>query len=103
MEAYNLEVNDRSLKLDGGEQCIKTPDGYVHLLSIDNGLVYSAIRPYTDQEWKDLPKVVWTSPEEWDSCVLDNSPYTDPELWFGPILALAMNPPTPAPPPALQA
>ena len=92
LEAYNQDVNDRSIKVDGGLQRIKTLDGYVHPLSIKNGLAYSAIRPYTDAEWDDLPHVVWTGDKEWDPSVMDNAYHEDDEHWYDTISDLAENP-----------
>ena len=84
LEMYKNTVNDKSLKVPGGQQCITTCDGYVHPLDIKNGLPYVSIRPYTDLEWDTLPHVIWTSDEEWDPTVLDHT-LTDDEQWYDAI------------------
>ena len=40
LEAFSLEVNDKSCKVTGGRQRIVTPDGYIHPLQIKDGLAY---------------------------------------------------------------
>jgi hypothetical protein len=40
IEAYKNYVNDRSMKVTGGRQCIRTNDGYVIPIDIINGLPY---------------------------------------------------------------
>ena len=81
LEMFKNDVNDKSLKVSGGLQRIKTQDGYVHPLDIKNGLPYIPIRPYTDAEWDTLPHVEWTSDMDWDPTVLDQS-ITDKETWY---------------------
>ena len=60
------------MKVREGLQRIKTIDGYVHPLRIQNSLPFISMRPYTDNEWKTLPHVVWTSDAEWNPSVLDD-------------------------------
>ena len=81
LEMFKNDVNDKSLKVSGGLQRIKTQDGYVHPLDIKNGLPYIPMRPYTDKEWDTLPHVEWTSDMDWDPTVLDQS-ITDKETWY---------------------
>jgi hypothetical protein len=50
MEAYKADVNDKSTKVPGGLQHIKTLEGFVIPLNIRAALPYTAIRPYTDAE-----------------------------------------------------
>ena len=71
VEHYKNIVHDRSLKV-GGKQCIVTQDGYVLPLDIVNGLPYIRMQKHTDEEWKELPHVVLTSPHKWNPRVLDN-------------------------------
>ena len=73
MEAYKLDVNDRSIHV-GGYQRIKTPDGYIIPLAVRNGLPRLKLRPYTDKEWDDLPHVFLTSETQWDPSILDFDP-----------------------------
>ena len=81
LEWFKNDVNDKSLKVAGGLQRIKTQDGYGHPVDIKNGLPYIPMRPYTDDEWEDLPHVEWTSDVNWDPSVLDQT-ITDNDTWF---------------------
>jgi hypothetical protein len=81
LEDYKNDVNDRSMKIKGGLQCIMTLDGYLHPINIVDGLPYTPMRPYTDDEWKKLPHVVWTSDVNWDPSVVDNY-ISDDNKWF---------------------
>ena len=40
MEMFGHDVNDKSMKVKGGRQCITTPDGYCIPLNIKAGLPY---------------------------------------------------------------
>ncbi len=80
LEFYKNKVSDRSVKV-GGLQRIETLDGYVIPISIKNGLARMQIRPYTDQEWEDLPHVIMTSDVTWDPSILDYDASAD-EAWF---------------------
>ena len=73
LESFNHDVNDKSIKVPGGLQRIKTIDGYVIPLNIKAGLPYMTMRPYTDQEWEDLPHVIMTSDIDWDPSQLDHN------------------------------
>ena len=81
MEMYGHDVNDKSMKVKGGQQRITTPDGFCIPLNIKKGLPYMTLRPYTDDEWNDLPHVVLTGDTDWDPSVLDNE-IDDDENWF---------------------
>ena len=72
LESFHNEVNDRSTKVGGG-QCIKTNDGYSFPLDICDGLPYLPMRPFTDEEWKNLPHVVMTSDTDWNPNILDST------------------------------
>ena len=39
------------------------------------------MRPYTDDEWKKLPHVVWTSDINWDPSIIDNH-ISDNSKWI---------------------
>ena len=82
LEAFGLEVNDKSCKVTGGRQRIVTPDGYVHPLQIKDGLAYLSMRPFTDKEWETLPHVHWTQDKDWDPSVLDHALGDHDEEWF---------------------
>ena len=81
LEAYKNEVHDKSMRIKGGLQCIKTPGAYVHPLDMKNGLPYVPIRPFTDDEWEALPHVIWTADVPWDPAMLDNK-ISNKENWF---------------------
>ena len=68
----------------GGRQCIRTPDGYIFPLDIENGLPYLKMEKHTNEEWKTLPHVVLTSPGDWNPRVLDNI-ISDKEDWTNTI------------------
>ena len=72
MEWFNCQVDDRS-KLVGGAQSIQTSEGYVIPLSIESGLVYMhSMRIPTDHDLQNYPHVFFTSPDIWDTSVLDH-------------------------------
>ena len=72
MEWFNCQVDDRS-KLVGGAQGIETSEGYVIPLSIESGLVYMhSMRIPTDHDLQNYPHVFFTSPDIWDTSVLDH-------------------------------
>ena len=72
MEWFNCQVDDR-FKLVGGAQRIKTSEGYVIPLSIESGLVYiHSMRIPTDRDLQNYPHVFLTSPDIWDTSVLDH-------------------------------
>ena len=81
MEMFGHEVNDKSMKVSGGLQRINTQDGFCIPLNIKAGLPYMTLRPFTDQEWDNLPHVVLTSDTDWDPTVLDNVIDHD-DKWF---------------------
>ena len=70
-EWFGSEVNDKSVRVKGGEQRIKTSDGYIMPLSIVSGLARLPLRPYTDREWDELPQVHVTHEAVWEPDVLD--------------------------------
>ena len=83
-------MNNKSIKVPGGLQRIKTPDGYVHPLKIKDGLVYvSIIRPYTDKEWDKLPHVIWTRDLDWNPNIFDHEFDDDDDEWYDAISDLA--------------
>ena len=84
LEMFGNDVNDKSIRVKGGKQCIQTQDGYCIPLNIIAGLPYMSLRPYTDDEWEDLPHIVLTNDSDWDPSVLDNTIDND-ETWFDAI------------------
>ena len=77
LEEFGLEVNEKSVRVPGGLQHIKTPDGYVLPIQIKDGLPYVALRPYTDDEWETLPHIHWTRDSDWDPAVFDGGTDVD--------------------------
>ena len=72
MEWFNCQVDDRS-KLVGGAQSIQTSEGYVIPLSIESGLVYMHFMRFpTDHDLQNYPHVFFTSPDIWNTSVLDH-------------------------------
>jgi hypothetical protein len=51
LEWFKNNVNDKSTKVRGGLQFIKTIDGYIHPINNVNGLAYTSIRLYIDDKW----------------------------------------------------
>ena len=81
LEWSGNDVNDRSIKIEGGRQRLTTPDGYVIPIDIKRGLPYIKMRPFTDEEFDELPHVVWTSEDDWDPTSLDSVISDDPN-WY---------------------
>ena len=91
-EHYKNDVNDKSVHV-GGLQRIKTLDGYTIPLDIKNGLARMHMRPYTDQEWENLPHVFMTGEPEWNPSVLDHA-LTDDVQWYDAVTDLETDPTT---------
>ena len=74
LEWFKTLVDEKSIKV-GGTQLITTLDGYSVPLLIRDGLAYATSlgRP-TDQDMDTYPHVFFTSPDEWDTSVLDQDP-----------------------------
>ena len=70
LEAFKNKVDDRSIAA-GGEQCIRTLDGYIIPLHFHQGLAYLKICSFTDEEYDKLPHIVMTSDSIWDPTVMD--------------------------------
>jgi hypothetical protein len=70
-EWYKNDINDKSINIPGGLQCIQSLDGYIIPLSIKDCLARLDIRPYTDNEWDNLPHVIPMSEMKWDPSVFD--------------------------------
>ncbi len=84
MEMFGNDVNDKSMKVSGGLQRILTQDGYYIPLNIKSGLPYMTMRPYTDDEWDNLPHLILTGDNDWDPTILDHN-IDDDETWFDAI------------------
>ena len=81
LEHYQNDVDDHSIKVNGGLQCILTLDGYVIPINIVGGFPYISMQPYTDDEWDHLPHVILTSDLDWDPTILDHT-LDDDEHWY---------------------
>jgi len=90
MRAYDHVVDDTPLKV-GGKQRITSREGYVLPLNVRRGLPYLTMRPFTDEEWENLPHLIMTSEEEWDPTMLDFELDEDEE-WFDTVEALDQYP-----------
>ena len=89
MEWFNCKVDDRSQHV-GGTQSIQTSEGYVIPLFIEYGLAYmQSMRIPTDHDLQHYPHVLFTSPDIWDTSVLDHGiPPSLPETPTSPTLRL---------------
>jgi hypothetical protein len=66
-------------------------NGYVIPIVFDRGLPRVRIRPFTDDEWNNLPHVIMTDELEWDPSVLDFDP-EEHEDWFDTITNVESDP-----------
>jgi len=80
MEYYGLSVEEKSRKV-GGLQQITTNDSFVFTINIRCGLPYLDMRPFTDEEWDELPHITITHEADWDPEVLNNE-LSDDQDWF---------------------
>ena len=87
LEHYKQKVDDRSMKVIGGTQCIRTRDGYYIPIDIINGLPYIKMRACSDREYSTLPHIVMTSDVPWDPEACDNT-ITDKNDWYDSITNL---------------
>ena len=92
LEEFGLQVDEKPVRVPGGLQHIKTPDGYVHPIRIKDGLPYVSLRPYTDTEWETLPHVVWTRDSDWDPAIFDHEFDEGGEEWYDAMIDHAENP-----------
>ena len=77
MEAFGLQVDDKSRALGKGGQQIVTREGYIIPLSMQQGLSYMKMHAPSDEEMEKLPHVMFTSDDCWDPAVYDNDGPTD--------------------------
>jgi hypothetical protein len=69
---HGNNVNDKSLEVKGGKQCITTLDGYAIPLQIRGGLAYMDMHPPSNEVLNKLLHVVLTSDANWDPTMVDN-------------------------------
>jgi hypothetical protein len=81
LEWCGNDVNNWSIKIEGGRQWLTTPDGYIIPIDVRHGLPYIMMWPFTDEEFKELPHVVWISEDAWDPTSLDSVISDDPN-WY---------------------
>jgi hypothetical protein len=92
LEWCGNDINNHSIKIDGGRQRLTTPDGYVIPIDVKRGLPYITMRPFTDEEFEELPHILWTSEDDWDPTSFDSVISDDPN-WY----AVEPSPPLPNP------
>jgi hypothetical protein len=80
LEFFGQFVDDKS-RIVGGRQYIKTAEGYIIGLDINNGLPHLPCRRPTDRDLAELPHVIMTSPNKWVPSCLDCNVTDDPE-WY---------------------
>jgi len=80
LEDNKIQVNDRC-SINQGHQSLATLDGYAIPLDFKNGLAYLNIRPFTKEEWNELPHVVMTRDIVWKPSKYDSRPSRD-KSWF---------------------
>ena len=88
-------MNDKFVKVAGGHQCIKTGNGYIVPLIVQNGLPQMHMHPPTDKELRNLLQTILTQPEAasvWDPTVLDFDLKESNEQWFDAAKAMEKNP-----------
>lgn len=73
LEAFAINIYNKSKKLQRGEQCITTLEGFFIPMNFINGLPYVPIRPFSVKEQKYFIHIVLTSDEEWDPSVIDKN------------------------------
>ena len=79
-EAYSHVVDDKAIRF-GGTQTIKTPEGYIIPLDMQNGLIHLSTRAFTDEEFARLPHIVMSSNDIWNPNIGNNNISEDPS-WF---------------------
>ena len=79
LEHYGWFVHDKSPTKSSRKPFIRSIEGYLIPLSIRDGLPYLQLRPYTDDEWNTLPKIIATNPLPWDPTCLD---YIVDDSWY---------------------
>ena len=77
LEAHGVSVYDK-LKRFGGKQCI-IAGPYTIPLTLQDGLMYMNMRPYTELEWSKFDHVMLTADEIWKPSQFDNDAYESDE------------------------
>ena len=95
MKWFGHDVNDKSIKVAGGCQHIKTADGCIIPLIMQNGLPLMGMCPPTHKELRDLPQTILSQLEAesvWDLTVLDFNLKESDEQWFNAAKAMEKHP-----------
>ena len=79
MENYGCKVYDQPPKVSHHTPYIQLPEGHRIPITFRKGLPYIKLRPFTDRDWKTIPHVYLTSPDEWDPTIVDSDV---PDSWF---------------------
>ena len=93
LEAYGCTINNKSPKVnDNAQPHIRTPEGYIIPLAIENGLPVLQMRPPTDLEIDTLPHVPLTSENEWNPDIYGTPlfPPIKPHLLDPPLMLPSM-------------
>jgi hypothetical protein len=87
IESYKNKVDDRA-PIFGGTACITTLEDYKIPMHFKNGLAYIEMRPFTDDEFRDLPHVFykWTYDPTSIDFEIDDEWY-DAQSTFQPLIA----------------
>ena len=80
VEDNDVTVDDRPIGV-GGTQSLRTLEGYSIPMDVINGLCYIKLRPFTDDEYLDLPHVEMTRDVEWDPSKFDRN-LTQDRTWM---------------------
>ena len=81
IEHYKNQVDEKS-RVVGGQQVIRTLDGYIIPVQIRQGLPEMDLRPPTDEEMERYPHVVMTADEQWNPSVLDFEIDLSDDTWY---------------------
>jgi len=79
MESFGCKVYDQPFMVSNRTPYIQLPTGHRIPITFRKGLPYIRIRPFTDHDWKTIPHVYLTSPDDWNPAILDSNV---PDSWF---------------------
>ena len=79
MEHFGWKIHDQSPTVTGVTPYMESLEGYRIPIAFRNGLPYIKLRPYTDEEWRTLPKILASHlAKPWDPTCLDS---VVPDTW----------------------
>lgn len=70
LENFKINVDDRSIKV-GGKQEIVTIEGIIITLSIHHSLPRMYIDNFSDDQFRNLPRIIMTNEMEWNPTIMD--------------------------------